>query len=263
MFNKADYNERLETSWLGSTFVYLERTGSTNSWLKQLPASELRHGTVVLADEQKAGRGRLRRRWLSEAGKNLTFTIALKPSLRGHTERLTLLSLTAGIGVIRVLRDKFGKGFQLKWPNDIMYGGKKLGGILTETVFNGIRLDRILVGIGLNVFQTRFPDELSEATSLAAEFDNVCSREELLCCLLSGIEKAYIQWYRRDEELISEINASMIGVGRQVRLSVNGTSSSEIIKFLGVDRDGKLHFLTPDFDVKSFSHEQIEIHDAG
>ncbi|MEX2573930.1 MAG: biotin--[acetyl-CoA-carboxylase] ligase [Balneolaceae bacterium] len=256
MFVTSDYKKKLNTQWLGSEFRYLEQTESTNSLLKSVPAEELAHGTVLLADRQLKGRGQYNRNWLSEPFKNLTFTIALKPA---RSDTLSLLALAAGWGIVRALQTVYGNRFYLKWPNDVMISGKKLGGILVESVFNGSSLDRVLVGIGLNTGQMNFPKELPHATSLAHEFGNPPAREEILCRILEYIEVAYRKWQRSDVQLIHDINDSMAGFGDWVRITVNGEASPEKVKFLGVNPEGHLVILTPEIEVKKFIHEQIRI----
>jgi len=259
MFNRALYSESLHTKWLGKPFHYLEKTESTNTILKQTPSDELLHGTVLLADEQCAGRGQKKRKWISEPGKNLTFTIALFPPLPDPPGRLTLLSLIAGYGIVKALRARFRGDYYLKWPNDIMIGQRKLGGILTETIFYGSQLDRVLIGIGLNVNQKQFPADLGQACSLAGETGSEICREELLPVILSEIEESYGRWNRCDPSLIPEINAAVDGVGEWVRISVNGSPTGGHLKFLGVDGDGRLLFLSQEFDVITYTHEQIHI----
>jgi BirA family transcriptional regulator, biotin operon repressor / biotin---[acetyl-CoA-carboxylase] ligase len=259
MFDSEDYNKRLNTRWIGTPLVYLEKTDSTNNWLKPLPKKSLSHGTVLLADDQSTGRGQKKRVWRSEPGKNLTFTIALCPQLQGRYDRLGLLSLMAGAGIVRALTRLYDKRFYLKWPNDIMLSGRKLGGILTEIVFNGSRLDRVLIGIGLNVNQTRFPDDLPDASSLSSELQMECCREEILTVLLEEVESCYIRWLKQDEQLVFEINRILSGVGSWVELSVNGKIEARELKFLGIDKFGHLNFMTSEFDIQKYSHEQIDI----
>lgn len=259
MFNRTCYNQSLTTRWLGKPFIYLEQAGSTNHILKEIPSGSLMHGTVLLADHQSDGRGQKQRRWIAEPGQNLTFTIALFPAKPDPPGRLTLLSLTAGLGVVRALQHQFQKGFYLKWPNDVMLSGRKLGGILTETVFYGSHLDRVLIGIGLNVNQTTFPEELDGAISVASASGDETSREKLLCRVLQEIEIAYGRWVLHDSTLIAEINERLSGVGKWVQITVNGTLVEGKIKFLGVDDNGHLLFLSSEFDVITYTHEQIHI----
>lgn len=256
MFNTNQFKKKLQTEWLGSDFIYKTETASTNSDLKRLPSDHLIHGTVLLTDSQVGGRGQYERSWISETGKNLTFTIALKPH---DQDRLSLLNLVSAWGVIQALNGIYGCHFYLKWPNDILTSSGKAGGILTESIFNGSKLGRVLVGIGLNVNQLVFPG-LNKATSLALEVGEPCCREELLCRILEDIEQAYKKWQKHDIRLIHDINRSLDGFGGWVRYSVNGNKKEGKVKFLGINEKGHLRILKSDMEVKIFTYEQIRIH---
>jgi len=258
MFNTSEFKDNLRTQWLGSDFIYKKETDSTNSDLKHLPSDKLVHGTVLLTDFQARGRGQYERSWISESEKNLTFTIGLKPR---DQNRLSLLTLVSAWGAVQALNSMFGDGdrFYLKWPNDILTSSGKIGGVLTESIFNGSRLERVLIGIGLNVNQVAFPG-LETTTSLALEYGKPYAREELLCRILEHIEHAYTKWQMRDLELIHDINRSMDGFGSWVCYSVNGGKMKGKVKFLGINEMGHLRILQEDMEVKIFTYEQIRIH---
>ena len=130
------------------------------------------HGAVVLAEEQTAGRGRLDRRWQSPKGENLTFSLVLRPRVRLRDAPLLTLGAAAGLAVALDLR--------VKWPNDLVTGeGRKVGGLLAELEMNGEEVNYVLLGVGLNVNQTRFPADLPNATSLALE-QGAADREDVL-----------------------------------------------------------------------------------
>lgn len=258
MFNTSEYRKCLETEWLGTEFQYLEQTDSTNTLLRRVPTDELVHGTVLLADRQLKGRGQFQREWLSEPFRNLTFTVGLKPAA---TRAPSLITPSAALAVVTVLNEEWGDRFYIKWPNDIMVEGRKLGGILTECVFNGSRLDRVLIGIGLNVNQTRFPEPFrNRATSLKLETGGeTLQRERLLTRLLESIERVYGRWEHGERSLIRDINRLMEGYGQWVDILVNGTDLHEEMKFLGVDGDGHLVALTSEIEVIRYTYEQIRI----
>src|SRR6056297_2244995 len=116
VFDKKLFQNRLSTRWLGRDFEYLKKVDSTNSYLKKIPAEELNHGFVVLADDQEKGRGQHQKDWVTKPGENLTFTLALKPD---RAEGLTLLTLSCALAVANVLQNYSSRPFLLKWPNDI------------------------------------------------------------------------------------------------------------------------------------------------
>lgn len=256
-FNVELLKNKLHTSWLGSEFLYIDRVESTSSYLKKVPSSELVHGTVLITDNQTKGRGQYNRKWSAEPGKNLTFTIAFRPAA---ADRLTLLTLTCANAVTTVLQDLLEQSVRIKWPNDIFIHGKKVGGVLTECCFNGKKLDRVLIGIGLNVDQTFTDSELKmKAASITSFTNKAISREELLSKLLEAIELGYKNWHKFDNELQKAISQKMIGYGEWVSLQINNKIESQKYKFLGVNQKGELTALNEQLDVKTFSYEQIRI----
>ncbi len=228
-----------------------------------MPIERLSHGTVLLADTQLEGRGQYQRKWLAEPGKNLTFTVGLIP---GQPERLPMLTLSTAFGLIRGLHAFYHEelategeqGFCLKWPNDILRKGKKIAGILTESVFNGNKLERVLIGIGLNVNQESFPPDLDHATSLHRIFGSPQPREELLGSILKNIEYSYRRWHQHDKELIKDINQTIDGFASWGEVEVNGEQFPKKVKLLGINESGHLLILTSDFEVKTFTYEQVK-----
>lgn len=256
-FNVESFKNQLHTTWLGSEFLYAESVDSTNTRVKKIPSSDLAHGTVLVSDNQTKGRGQYEKNWMAEPGKNLTFTIALRPP---DAERLTLLTLSCANSIANVLEDILEQEVSIKWPNDILIDGKKIGGILTECCFNGQKLDRVLIGIGLNVKQTSFEGDLMHtATSVANILGKSCSRELILSQLLTAIETGYMKWHKFDANLQKEISRRMIGYGEWVLLQVNKEIRPEKYKFLGVNRKGELIVVDEQLDVNTFSYEQIRI----
>lgn len=257
LFDIEKFQKALNTRWLGSEFLFVEQADSTNTVLKKKPAGQISHGTVLLADLQHKGRGQYDRVWESEPGKNLTFTIAFKPS---GAERLPLLTLAIATAINQSLQAVSDISFQVKWPNDLMCNGGKIGGLLTESIFNGQQIDRVLIGIGLNVCQTSFSKEISSgATSLKLITDKIYERETLLADILQRIEKAYDKWNIYDDSLLHEVNRNLIGYGKWVTISIDGKTKKDKVKFLGINERGQLVILTHNYDVETFSYEQIRV----
>jgi BirA family biotin operon repressor/biotin-[acetyl-CoA-carboxylase] ligase len=255
------FNHQLQTTWLGHEFIYLEKTDSTNTYLKNVPSPELTHGTVALADHQLKGRGQYERTWEAEPFKNLTFTVAFRPKV---SERLNLLSLAVAHSITRVLSEYVEKRVMLKWPNDILIDGLKVGGLLTECTFNGSNPDRVLIGFGLNIGQTQFSNGIkNKATSLNQLTTSPINREELLNELLLGIEHAYQRWHKHDEILKRDISKQIIGYGEWVEVSINGVVPNQKFKFIGVNSNGELLMLNEQLDVNKFIYEQVRIITGG
>lgn len=256
-FDVDRFRRILQASWLGSEFIYLEKTDSTNSYLKEIPSPELMHGTVVLADHQLKGRGQYERKWEAEPFKNLTFTVAFRPNT---SERLNLLSIAAAFSITKALEAYIPKSVCLKWPNDILVDGKKLGGLLTECTFNGSRTDRVLIGFGLNVAQSQFSNGVKEtAVSFNTVSDVSVSREELLSEILLGIENVYHRWYKQDETLKRDVSQKLLGYGEWVQVSINGVIPNQKFKFIGINSNGELMMLNEQLDVNTFTYEQVRI----
>ncbi|MCG2589140.1 biotin--[acetyl-CoA-carboxylase] ligase [Rhodohalobacter sulfatireducens] len=256
-FDVERFSHMLQTSWLGHEFIYLEKTDSTNSYLKKIPSRELIHGTVTLTDHQEKGRGQYERRWEAEPFKNLTFTIAFRPKL---SDRFNLLSLAVAYSITEVLEEYLEDSVCLKWPNDILINGKKIGGLLTECTFNGSKPDRVLIGLGLNVGQTEFSNEINSiATSLKREANHSVEREELLNKILLSIENVYHRWHKQDEILKQDISKKILGYGEWVDIDVNGVVPNQKFKFIGVNSNGELLMLNEQLDVNKFIYEQVRI----
>lgn len=183
----------------GASALLIERTESTQEEARRLAAAGLPPGSLVAADSQTAGRGRFpERRWESEAGKNLLFTIYLDAS----AATLPGLPLRVGLALCAAVSDyasRMGGHFpsppRIKWPNDLLFGDRKAAGILCEAGPEGV-----FAGVGLNCNQGSFPPELeSKATSLAKELGREVSRWAILELFLEFLQRALVDPYWRDE----------------------------------------------------------------
>jgi BirA family transcriptional regulator, biotin operon repressor / biotin---[acetyl-CoA-carboxylase] ligase len=150
-------------------------------------------GSVFTSDEQTAGRGRGNHQWHSPAGEGLYVSMLLRPKIQPNDA--LWLSLIAGLAVHRAIAEVTTIGCDIRWPNDIMLGARKMGGILTELATEHGRVQHAVVGIGLNVNQSSFPAELSTiATSLRVETDREWPREEILHALLRAFSEEYVSF---------------------------------------------------------------------
>ncbi len=215
------------------------------------------HGALIIADAQSAGRGQYERKWQADPGENLTFSLVFEPS---NQYRLTILTLACALAVADVCGDQVQSPLNLKWPNDVLFKDKKLCGLLTEAIFNGNLLERVVIGIGINVNQENFTEELaSSAISLKTITKKRFSRERLLARILSKIEFYYRLWENHDIDLVRTINKTMLGYGNWTKLNVNGLDREGTFKFLGVNENGALVVLNKDLEVDTFSYEQVRI----
>jgi BirA family biotin operon repressor/biotin-[acetyl-CoA-carboxylase] ligase len=257
VFNTNTFENKLATSWLGRSLYFFKELPSTNTFAKKLKEEGVLHGTLVLTDSQTDGRGQHEHKWVVEAGQNLTFSLILQPA---NANRLNLLTLTCALSVKDTIEELIGLDTQIKWPNDVLVNGKKLCGILTETVFIGNTLDRVVVGIGLNVNQKKFMGSvLKGATSLCIEAEKEVNRELLLAHLIQDIEYKYRLWSQQDTELLKKINRSLLGYGDWVNLKVDGKLMPGKFKFLGANNSGELIALNSELDVVTFAFEQVRV----
>ncbi|MFQ5813856.1 MAG: biotin--[acetyl-CoA-carboxylase] ligase [Anaerolineae bacterium] len=233
----------LKTELIGQRIVYSSSIGSTNEVLKELAAQGAPEGTLVIADEQTAGKGRLGRRWLAPPGTSLLLSLLFRPDLApDQAQRLTMI---CSLAIADAIEGLTGLPVGLKWPNDVFIGGRKAGGILTESGTTGGHLDYVVVGMGLNVnlASSNLPELRGMATSLSQELGREVSRLELLRKILEGIETRY-KSLRRGESPHEEWAARLINLGRQVQVT---TPQGVLAGWAeGVDADGALILRTPD-----------------
>ncbi len=182
----------LKTGIFGKKIFTFETIDSTNTCARLLAESGVEEGTVVYAEEQSAGRGRLKRKWHSTKGENLLFSVIFTPDFKER--RYYLIPLLAAVAIIEGIRKCVPAcPVVVKWPNDILLeSGEKIGGILTEFTRTYDGKLRVIAGIGLNVNQTRFPENLkTRASSIQLSAGKKVDRFFILREILSGIEKYY------------------------------------------------------------------------
>ena len=180
-----------KTFFIGKKACYLPSCHSTNDVASTLIANESPiDGTVIYTSNQTAGKGQRGNRWESEEGKNLTFSVMLKTGFLDPSENFFLTRLTA-LAIHDLLTEYLREGLKIKWPNDIVCFDQKLAGILIENYIKQNKMGWSVLGIGLNVNQSRF--SVPTATSLSMLCGQQFDLEELLALLLSCIERRYFQ----------------------------------------------------------------------
>lgn len=256
-FDEEYFKNQLRTSWVGSEFLSLKETDSTNTRMKAIPFDNFVHGTVIQAARQSSGRGQYKRKWESGEGDNLMFSVGFRPPA---ADRLPLLTLSSAMAVLDELGRFTDATLQLKWPNDVMCRDKKIGGVLTECLFIGQKPDRVVIGVGLNSGDNWFSGELSEsAISLPDVADSTPRKELLLAGILNRIEQVYQRWHKRDVELHKDVSRHLIGYGNWVGLAMDGHPLNGSYKFLGMNEEGEFLALNEELDIKRFAHEQIRV----
>jgi BirA family biotin operon repressor/biotin-[acetyl-CoA-carboxylase] ligase len=227
----------LSTSVIGQRVMVYSRIGSTNDEAKRLAEAGASEGTLVIADEQMTGRGRLQRTWWAPPGTALLMSLILRPDLAPHqAQRLTMLCSLAACDAIA---ETTGLAPAVKWPNDVLLDGRKVCGILTELGIEGTRLAYAVVGMGINVnVDFGGAGELARtATSLAQELGREVSRLELLRAILTGIERWYAR-LRTGESPHAEWTTRLATLGQRVIVTTPTEQLSGVAE--GVDADGGL-----------------------
>jgi len=231
--------DRLATRWLGRRLVCHDVTGSTNDDACALARQGADEGTVVLADAQTKGRGRLGRDWVSRPALNLYASIILRPVVAPADA--PQLSLVAGVAVAQAL-EAAGAPAGIKWPNDVLIDGRKVCGVLTEIEAEADMVGFVVVGIGVNLNSERddFPADLHDkAVSVRMALGRTVERARFAATLFGCFESAYDRW--RDggfAPLRSDWERRSVLIGRPVQVAGAGAQTSGTC--IGIDTDGAL-----------------------
>lgn len=189
MLKSMKENLKNENKIIGKNRIYFEEIDSTQIKAKELAESkEIENGSIIITDNQTNGIGTHDRKWYTSKAKNLTFTMVIYPKC--SVQKLNTLTYDIATIITNTIKKLYGYGLGIKKPNDIVYNGKKMGGILTQITTSGTKIKYLLIGIGFNVNQTEFNDELKDiATSMNKEFEKEFNREEILDEFLYEFEK--------------------------------------------------------------------------
>lgn len=228
------------TKRFGRSILFSGEVDSTSKWAKELAMYGASEGTVVIAETQTRGRGRLGREWFSPTG-GLWFSIILRPKLR--PVEAAKLTFVAGLAVAKVLREMFSLKAETKWPNDVLVNERKICGVLAEMNTTGETVNFVVVGVGVNAnFDVKnvFPERLKKvATSLESELGRKVQLEKLFRALVERLENLYEIFIREGVDSVLEEWKNYAGfLGRHVRV----TSPTEKISGLALDvnREGAL-----------------------
>ncbi|HVH73184.1 MAG TPA: biotin--[acetyl-CoA-carboxylase] ligase [Candidatus Dormibacteraeota bacterium] len=231
--------QRLKGSLFGKRIYHFFKTDSTNRVAFDLGHAGEPEGAVVLAEEQTAGRGRAGHTWHSERAAGIYATLLLRPKLA--PVEAPLLTMMAGLSAHAAVEAVTGLTMDLKWPNDLMIRGKKAGGILTEMQADPGAIRFVVVGIGLNVNQEKFPIELANlATSLRQETGKPQSRMELLVRLLREFESDYNRFVREGPTNVVKRFEVLSSYAHGKRVRVTNGAESYLGTTVGLGPEGLL-----------------------
>lgn len=233
--------ERGEPGTVGWRVHYFEELGSTQDYAAELAGAGAEQGTVVIAESQRAGRGRLGRRWYSPAGANLYATVILRPGLAPASAGW--LSLMAGVAAAEAVETVAPGIVALKWPNDVWLRGRKAGGIIAQAVTgSGQRLAYVLLGVGLNLNLTleQIPQDLrATATSVRIETGAVCDRVAMAAALFSRLDSRYTEIETAGFGSIRPVWERYAALtGKRVTVVGSGAPQSGVVR--GIDEEGAL-----------------------
>jgi len=241
---------------IGAKIVRVTRCPSTNDLAKDLALSGEEEGTVIISEEQTQGKGTKGRSWFSARSKGLYLSIILTPP----SPEISLLPLVAGLAVSDAVFSSADIRIGLKWPNDLVWQGKKLGGLLCESGYLGNRVNYVILGLGLNVNHRKddFPEEIrQQAVSLKLITEKDTDRNTLLESLWQALNHWYGQFLQgKVEEIISAFEErSVLPLGSEVTLALDGEEISGIYK--GIDSKGGL-ILERSGEERAFFSAEIE-----
>lgn len=232
----------LSTSFIGRNYIYKASIRSTNDMAKDI-AGNVQNGTVIIAEEQTSGRGRLGRTWISPKGCGIWMSIILKPNLK--PQDAVKLTQVAAVSVVSSIIEVANMDAGIKWPNDIIINGKKVCGILTEMNSEIDKINYVVIGIGLNANCSEFPDDLKDkATSLYLERGAKIDRKLLTAGILNHFEKYYNKYLEEGFGFIRTLCIEKsVTIGKQIRVvSTDGELTGQAVD---IDSDGNLIVKTP------------------
>ena len=207
------------TTWAGHEILYFDSIDSTNTKAKELAEQGYPSGTLVVADRQEAGRGRRGRSWESPSGVGIFMTLVLKPEI--NPNNASMLTLVAALATAKAISDVTGEEAKIKWPNDIVLGTRKICGILTEMSAQFDYINHIVIGIGINVHNEAFPEELQNtASSLLLECGRHFHRADIIEKTMEYFEEYYDIFLQTEDlsGLMREYNAHLVNIQKMVKV---------------------------------------------
>ena len=242
MIAAEEIQKDLNCRRFGKKIFSFQSIDSTNNRARVLAVGGEREGTLVVAEEQTAGRGRQGRTWVASAGENLMFSLILRPGI--PPDKLNILPLGIAVAVAHGVQRFTSLPVYCKWPNDLLLHGRKFAGILMESALNTRGFEYVIVGIGVNVNQETFPDPLQQrATSLALHAGHHLDRIGLLRAILESLEKEYDSY---DSGGIENILPSWLAlapiIGKRITAEMQGVTVSGTVS--GISSGGGLQLHT-------------------
>jgi BirA family biotin operon repressor/biotin-[acetyl-CoA-carboxylase] ligase len=257
ILRQSDIKTGLKTTVIGKKIQFLSEVASTNTLAMEMAADGTPEGTVVIAETQTNGKGRLGRTWISPKG-NLYLSVVLRPNIPIH--KAPLITLTGAVAVASAIRTTCGLEAGIKWPNDILISGKKVSGLLTEMSAEQDRIRHIVLGIGVdvNMEMGELPPEVRRlTTTLAAEAGAKINRTALLQQVLRDLERWYQKFLNNHADVLEEWKKLNMTVGNRITVSGAGEDLDGLAQ--GVDSDGRLIVRLDDGAVRTVAAGDVTI----
>ena len=220
LMTEAEIKSLMHTDWVAKEVLYFDTIDSTNTKAQELAEKGYPSGTLVVADKQESGKGRRGRSWVSPSGTGIFMTLMIKPDI--NPNNASMLTLVAALAVAKAITSVTGEEALIKWPNDIVVNGKKVCGILTEMNAQFDYINNIVVGIGINVHNESFPEEISQmASSLMIEAGGKrFHRAQIIAETMSYFEQYYDTFLKTQDlsALVREYDELLVNRNKSVRV---------------------------------------------
>lgn len=220
LMTEAEIKSLMHTDWVAKEVLYFDTIDSTNTKAQELAEKGYQSGTLVVADKQESGKGRRGRSWVSPSGTGIFMTLMIKPDI--NPNNASMLTLVAALAVAKAITSVTGEEALIKWPNDIVINGKKVCGILTEMNAQFDYINHIVVGIGINVHNESFPEEISQmASSLMIEAGGKrFRRAQIIAETMSYFEQYYDTFLKTQDlsALVREYDKLLVNRNKSVRV---------------------------------------------
>lgn len=258
VLSEAELESLRSTKWAGKSIFVFKETDSTNIQAKTGGEKGEPHGTLYVAESQSAGRGRRGRSWESPAGESIYMSLLLRPEF--PPVKAPMLTLVMALAVARALRERTGVDVQIKWPNDLVVQGRKICGILTEMSTEMTWINYVVIGIGINVNQNEFPEELKDcASSLKMETGRRFRRSHLIAAVMEHFEMYYEQFLQEGSlaGFRKEYNELLVNKDRQVKILEPGNHYEAYA--LGINDTGELIVEKEDGSVQNIFAGEVSV----
>ena len=259
ILSKNEICEHLNTKYTGANIIHFDSIDSTNTKAKEFASQGAPEGTLVIAEEQTAGKGRLGRHWVSPKHKGIWMSLILRPDINPvYAAKITLI----GAAAVNKALEELSIKTSIKWPNDIVINGRKVCGILTEMSAELNKIHYLIMGLGINVNTelSEFPEDLTtSATSLKIETGNHVARKKIVAGILNNFENLYKEFikYGTIKDAVAICRDNSVLLGKEVRI-INGSVEKKA-RAVDIDDDGQLVIITEDGSTETVFSGEVSV----